>query len=1123
MVSAQTISTFAPKITNIPSSPEAALFQRFGDIPVGYYTGTANISIPIYTIKEGGLEIPIELRYNSSGIRVSDEATWVGLGWDLTPGGAIVQEVKGQRDDEDPFYYPTQPEGYEYLKSKILANGPAGLYKLMWRFCGAQADELPFYQAFQEVPYSTADYALRNSIEAGGSQPDIYNFSFAGYSGQFYINFETKQIEQIDKKEEIFFEHIGDSFTATTQDGNIFHFNVVENAYNYNSSVDVGNKAGRTFRLGSINFFNGQRVDFSYTTVSVSSRSYSESRYIVQNCSNENANLGLKETLIQSTSKVLTQISTKDAVIDFVLEDREDLIGISIPGAVSPKRLQKIDIYSKFNSPATNKKIRSFAFNYSYFPYNQSLGVPGTVSQPIADIASLGKRLKLDSLKEIGYDAGTEVLTKPAYKFEYDLNVSMPLKTSCSKDFWGYFNGENNTSLLPNLEYFDFEHDIDYMQNYFYTQNGEVHMIYHHLPFQYNNYVSGNRYVNPSTVGTYMLNKIVYPTGGSTKFTYESNTFENQFVPTKVQESIAKKQFALDNHGQGNQQVNYQKKFVLSKTTTVTFHNSMNDGYSPQTINNPNAPVYPLNAFSGSKIIFSKVKVLPSGQSQTTIIKEWQANDLGVLTAQFETDHYHNWDESFRIDYDPDISVYYAVDVINTLSYSNDTYHIAAIKANFRFYDDTGINTSISYGAGVRIKAIKNFSEKGVLISDKVVNYSNGKLLNRFRPMTSKDSFCASAPPFFTNGQPVQNVSMTNPIFISSDGLIQNSGKTLGYGTVEEKELGNASGNNGKKVFNFRNFENLNYRDAPTIVEPLNGLPLYDDIYDAAGNLKYKKIYNYLDLYVNRQNKYFYGTINIHLLSGFASYCTADGGAIRDYMLITYPIISTWYKLESITTRNYFGNDFVSETENYTYNTFGNIKNITKLNSNNEELITQYFYPTDTPVMVNQSLINNHMTGVVLTTKQFNGTSLLSTTRTDYDVFGNLLMPKSIYASKGNAPEERKISFDSYDSKGNVLQYTMENGAPIAFKWDSMQSIILAKAENSTYQLANSVGFLQGNLPNAMVTLYETEKLIGVTKITNPNGAFVFYEYDAFGQLKTVKDRDQKILSEHEYHYLPQN
>lgn len=39
----------------IPTSPEAAMLGRFGDIPIGYYTGTADVSIPIYSVKKQAL------------------------------------------------------------------------------------------------------------------------------------------------------------------------------------------------------------------------------------------------------------------------------------------------------------------------------------------------------------------------------------------------------------------------------------------------------------------------------------------------------------------------------------------------------------------------------------------------------------------------------------------------------------------------------------------------------------------------------------------------------------------------------------------------------------------------------------------------------------------------------------------------------------------------------------------------------------------------------------------------------------------------------------------------------------------------------------------------------------
>src|SRR6201996_5927907 len=73
----------------LPPSPNAASLMKFSDVPVSPYTGTADVSVPIYTIKARGLDIPISLQYHTGGIRLKEEASSVGLGWALSAGGAI--------------------------------------------------------------------------------------------------------------------------------------------------------------------------------------------------------------------------------------------------------------------------------------------------------------------------------------------------------------------------------------------------------------------------------------------------------------------------------------------------------------------------------------------------------------------------------------------------------------------------------------------------------------------------------------------------------------------------------------------------------------------------------------------------------------------------------------------------------------------------------------------------------------------------------------------------------------------------------------------------------------------------------------------------------------------------
>lgn len=73
-------------------------------------------------------------------------------------------------------------------------------------------------------------------------------------------------------------------------------------------------------------------------------------------------------------------------------------------------------------------------------------------------------------------------------------------------------------------------------------------------------------------------------------------------------------------------------------------------------------------------------------------------------------------------------------------------------------------------------------------------------------------------------------------------------------------------------------------------------------------------------------------------------------------------------------------------------------------------------------------------------------------------------------------------------------------------------------AENT---LINALNNLRNSFPNAMVSTFTHDPLIGVTTITDPKGDTQYYTYDTFGRLQYVKDRNGNILSENEYHYKP--
>ncbi|WP_281925947.1 hypothetical protein, partial [Flavobacterium collinsii] len=78
----------------------------------------------------------------------------------------------------------------------------------------------------------------------------------------------------------------------------------------------------------------------------------------------------------------------------------------------------------------------------------------------------------------------------------------------------------------------------------------------------------------------------------------------------------------------------------------------------------------------------------------------------------------------------------------------------------------------------------------------------------------------------------------------------------------------------------------------------------------------------------------------------------------------------------------------------------------------------------------------------------------------------NLLLPKYVYANKGvqdiNNLKDKKVTYDQYDEKGNVLQYTVEGGLPVAIIWGYNKTQPIAKVENASYdQISSYVSNLQ--------------------------------------------------------------
>jgi hypothetical protein len=116
------IQIFSPTqlfaLTSGPSQPEVQSFEPIGTTEmVDPFTGDFTYNIPLLDV-EG---YPINICYHS-GITMDQEASWVGLGWNINPG-AITRELRGIPDDFDGENITTKMN----LKDNITYGGQVGV------------------------------------------------------------------------------------------------------------------------------------------------------------------------------------------------------------------------------------------------------------------------------------------------------------------------------------------------------------------------------------------------------------------------------------------------------------------------------------------------------------------------------------------------------------------------------------------------------------------------------------------------------------------------------------------------------------------------------------------------------------------------------------------------------------------------------------------------------------------------------------------------------------------------------------------------------------------------------------------------------------------------------------
>ena len=476
----------------IPPSPTAASLGIYGDVPVSTYTGTANVAIPLYTIKTNQHSVPVTLNYNCSAIKVAQDAGWVGLGWSLSAGGVITRTIRGNDDFSSGGYW---------------ATGKLPPYD-------ENNDHIPNYYD-EDSALLNREYFRDVLSRTYDGEPDIFFYNFAGYSGKFLIgkNVDGNPTFMSDRNDlEIKFDpdFAEGGWTIITPNGFEYLFTVPEFSENCYKSSELSTYAGlepsfiRTYQesisswyLSLIKSPAGEEIAFTYETgMSLSLISSSQTRYDrTSNTSTygEGASTQAKYSYFDLSRQIIKDVILKkiefnNGYVIFNTSRRSDIEPVPTY-TPKPQKLSSIEIYN-----TDDELQKKFLFKYNYF--NNSYSSSDSFSF---------KRLMLDTLIEYGKSGSAH----NPYLFKYFDVDYMPSKYSRQVDDWGHYSsfytpvltGELYPTLLPIVT----------------TDT--------HIGVQT---FDGTKRESDS-IGTYskkgILTSITYPTTGITEFEYEPNEY----------------------------------------------------------------------------------------------------------------------------------------------------------------------------------------------------------------------------------------------------------------------------------------------------------------------------------------------------------------------------------------------------------------------------------------------------------------------------------------------------------------------------------------------------------------------------------------------------------------------
>ncbi|WP_127340625.1 hypothetical protein [Flavobacterium cupreum] len=935
-------------------------------------------------------------------------------------------------------------------------------------------------------------------------EPDVFTFNCSSFSGKFYFDKEQNEFIQVpktDAKIRYSRNSAGQiiSWILTDDKGNQYFFGQTEDlsrtqierssstiSRSYTDTGIVGGASNIadhiiTWYLMEVKTVASNKVSFFYTeSAEYSDVIKTEQSFLYKGILVNN------DQGQELSSGFLQRIIKNTSVSRIETKNEQILIAQSSQSRLDATNAKSLEYVTVLNNKGS--QIKKFKFNYGYFS-----SLENTNETRISNPEQYKYRLKLLSLNELN----TENTAVKTTSFTYE-NSFLPNRNSNAQDAWGFYNGKSNVTLIPDL--------------------AQITKI--------NRSFLANRNIDEDLSKAFILKSMKLPTGGTVEYEYESNRvglIENKSYPENFDQKESKALYFTplvpDPGPEGNGNLNfdnyYRQNFTIQNVTgpvaiTVNIEGCSNtpvpslDCHFFLKIKGITNPGYTQNIYSGQFTLN-----LPDGEYYVEATK----NGSPVSNYAFTSSLF--WNEKMlspeggervgglRI---AKVTLKEAnqPDIVKQFKYINPALGVTSgrmyqypvfFEANYKGNEDVG-----------SFKATSSSIVQTSLTANTPVSYQYAAVLMP----SSKDSKLNGKIEYeyATNFSSLENTGVYRTISLDK------TEKNIGW--LEGKLL-------HEKTFAYDN-DNKTYN---LIEETINNYEILDP----------KSIPNFGVLFEHR---------------GVYQALAGGPAEVNFYRFAFYPLFTGRHKMTWSLNKKYLTNGPVEQLTNYQYKTETDLLKSQKEKTSlaNEETETKYYYAPDAE-MSTEPFINELKTANIVSTplvvQTFKAGVKLSEQKTVYDksaATSGLLLPKTVYANKGlaaiNVNLDKKITFNQYDTNGNILQYTLESGVPVSIIWGYTKTQPIAKIENATIpQITTALGVsdlsalnetnltainnLRNNstFVNAMITTYTFIPGVGISTRTDPKGDTTTFTYDTFGRLEFVKDKNGNILSENQYNYKP--